>query len=171
MVDPWAYFLWALLLLTLPLHWVLAAVAAAGVHEACHLAALRALGGRVLSFHIGVTGAVMETALSGRGRQCLAALAGPAGSLLLVLTGRWLPHVAVCGLVQGLFNLLPIYPLDGGRILRCFLDGPGAWAIEGLGALLLVIALGRISLPLAIFLLMRGIFVKIPCKRRKIGVQ
>lgn len=173
MIDPWACFLGALLLLTLPLPWLLAAVAAAGFHEICHLGAIYALGGRVLSFRVGPTGAVMETEISGPWRECLAALAGPAGSLALVFTARRLPHIALCACIQGLFNLLPIYPLDGGRVLRCILAGRQRtiYILESIAALVLAGFLFRWSAFWALFLLIRVLFVKTPCKLRKLRVQ
>lgn len=175
MIDPWACFLGALVLLTLPLHWILAAVAAAGFHELCHLGAVYALGGRVLSFRIGPAGAVMETQIHGQWRECLAALAGPAGSFALLLAARWLPHIALCGCVQGLFNLLPIYPLDGGRVLRCLLAGRLAdkkiRSIEAALLLLSAAAALRFSVIFAIFLLLRCVFIKTPCKLGRIKVE
>lgn len=175
MIDPWACFLGALLLLTLPLHWVLAAVTAAGFHEVCHLGVIYALGGRVLSFRIGPTGAVMETEIRGPWRECLAALAGPAGSFLLVLTARWSPHIALCAVIQGLFNLLPIYPLDGGRALRCILAGHckerTMGILEGCLSALSAAVIFHWSPFLAFFLLLRALFIKIPCKLREIRVE
>ena len=56
-------------------------------------------------------------------KQMICILAGPAGSLLLLLTAEYLPRLALCGLVQGLFNLMPLHPLDGGRALRCIMEG------------------------------------------------
>jgi len=117
-VDVSACLMGAFLLLTLPLNWLLSALAAAAFHELCHGAAILLLGGRIWGVRIGAGGAVMETEPLSSGKELVCALAGPAGSLLLVLTFRIFPRVAVCALVQGAFNLLPVFPLDGGRALR-----------------------------------------------------
>lgn len=112
-------FFTALLLLVLPLPWVLAAVFAAGIHEICHIAALYFCGGRVNCITLGGRGAVLETEPMSPGRELICALAGPMGGLILLLFAKWVPRVAVCAGVQSLYNLLPVYPLDGGRAIRC----------------------------------------------------
>ena len=118
-VDPAAWIFAAVLLLTLPLNWLLAAFFAAAFHELCHILAIRLLGGRIWGLRVRTGGAVIETEPLDFGRELVCALAGPCGSLLLLLCCRWIPRVALCALVQGLFNLLPVYPLDGGRALQC----------------------------------------------------
>lgn len=111
----------ALMLLLLPFKWVLAAILAAAVHELCHALAIIALGGRIYSLHLGFGGIRMETDPLQPGREAAAALAGPLGSAALLLLARWLPRTAVCGGVHCVYNLLPLFPLDGGRALRSFM--------------------------------------------------
>lgn len=109
----------ALGFLILPLRWLLAALAAGAFHEFCHWAAVRLCGGQVGKFQLSGSGAVMEAENLSRGKEFICTLAGPLGGLLLLLISKWFPAIAVCGLLQSAYNLLPIYPLDGGRALRC----------------------------------------------------
>lgn len=120
--PAWLLFALALGLLVLPMQWVFAAVLAAIWHEACHYFAIHLSGGQASTLRAGLTGAVMEVRLSGPGQELLCALAGPIGSLFLLLLAKWLPRTAICAGFQGLYNLLPIYPLDGGRAVRCLTE-------------------------------------------------
>ena len=117
-IDTLALLLLALGLLTVPLNWLLSALAAAVVHELCHYLALRLLGGESRGFAIRPGGAVLSVAGLTPGAELLCALAGPLGALLLLPLYRLFPRAAICAAFQSAFNLLPIRPLDGGRVLR-----------------------------------------------------
>ena len=121
-IKPGAFLMPAFLLLVLPWQWVGAAILAASIHEACHILALVLTGGRMERITIGGSGAVIETAPMDAFRECICALAGPVGSGLVLLFFRQLPRTALCALVHCLYNLLPLFPLDGGRILRSILS-------------------------------------------------
>jgi len=170
----------SMLLLIIPLKWGISWVLAATIHELFHYIALRICKVDIFAIHITARGASMETSPFTGSSELLCALAGPAGSLLLLVVGKYAPRVALCALMQAAYNLLPIYPLDGGRALQ--------WALHRLfpqrgeliqriinigtiGALLVlsIYALLRLELGLLPFLMVTGIlhknkYVNCPCK-------
>ena len=108
----------ALMLLLFPLRFLVGVLLAALIHELGHLLALKIAGGRVLSIRLRSFGARIEAAPMSPGRTALCALAGPAAGALTIFALKSFPELALAGLVQTVFNLLPVYPLDGGRALR-----------------------------------------------------
>ena len=108
----------ALMLLLFPLRFLVGVLLAALIHELGHLLALKIAGGRVLSIRLRSFGARIEAAPMSTGRSALCALAGPAAGALTIFAYKTFPELALAGLVQTVFNLLPVYPLDGGRALR-----------------------------------------------------
>jgi Zn-dependent protease len=101
------------------------AAAAALAHELGHLAAVRLYGGAVRLVRLGITGLSIEYGgVMGYGAEAVIALAGPLVSLALAVaascSGRawgvpFMTELAGMSMALCLFNLLPIYPLDGGR--------------------------------------------------------
>ena len=121
-VSPGVYFLLPAAALLLPLRWVLAWVLAVSVHELGHYFALKLCRVPVFSLAVTASGVRMATGEL-RGREALlCAIAGPMAGFSLILLSRYLPCTAFCGWLQGMFNLVPVYPLDGGRALRAILQ-------------------------------------------------
>ena len=107
-----------LMVLLFPLRFLVGVLLAALIHELGHLLALKLAGGRVLSVHLRAGGARIEASPLPPGREALCALAGPAAGALTIFAYKTFPELALSGLVQTVFNLLPVYPLDGGRAMR-----------------------------------------------------
>lgn len=187
-VSGGLFIFWAAALLILPFEWVLAALMAGGVHELWHIAAIKLCGSRITAIDLGVNGAEIQMATVGRGRELICALAGPVGGLLLLIPFRFFPRLALCALVHSLYNLMPIYPLDGGRALRCCAQmafSPDAadmlcicaqWiCLAGIFLLgvwgSLVLRLGLLPLMLAVGIIIKSGVRKIPCKQGRHRVQ
>lgn len=120
--DDRVWLLWAVWLLLLPLNWLAAAATAAVAHELCHMIAVVLLGGKIRHVEVRPYGTEMAVYGIDGTREVLCALAGPLGSFALVLLIHRFPVLGLCALVQGSFNLLPLYPLDGGRALKELLN-------------------------------------------------
>ena len=120
-IDGSVYLLLAFMLLLLPLPWMIAMIIAILVHECFHAAAISVLGGSVFSIHVGAQGIRMETDALSSGKEIICAVAGPIGSALLILLSPRMPRIAICGAFHCIYNLLPLFPMDGGRILRSIL--------------------------------------------------
>ena len=114
-VMPSFYILLALTVLILPIRWVGAWVVAAFFHELCHYAVLRLFHCKVYSVQVHACGAIMQTEPLRSLVEILSSLAGPLGGFALLLFARHFPAIAICGFFQSFYNLIPLFPLDGGR--------------------------------------------------------
>lgn len=187
-IKPEFFFLVAVFLMLLPFTWILSWLIAAFFHELCHYLALKLCRVQICSITVGISGAAIETDAMPVYKESISALAGPVGGLCLLFFARLIPSVAICALFQSLYNLLPIFPLDGGRVLRCcfaslFGSERGvrfSCILErGVVALVLIFAvvlsfmhrLGIVPIVCAVILLLRSGQIKLPCKEEKQIVQ
>lgn len=186
--SSWFYLWLALAIVLLPIKWLIAWIVAILVHEIFHYIALRLFGYPICQIHIGLHGVKMVTEESrGKSGVCCA-LAGPLSGFLLLFFVRWIPRIGICGLVLSVYNMLPFYPLDGGRALRCILQGVikngaaikihrgieiAVFAAIVIMLLIIFILLGLKILPvIGIACLLAGkSIIKIPCKELQKRVQ
>jgi stage IV sporulation protein FB len=105
------------------------------IHECAHSLAAHRLGFAASQIELLPTGAVLYGAFDGIsvGDEIKIALAGPLVNIIIALIciAFWwiVPQsygftdvIVAANLTTGLFNLLPAYPLDGGRIALCLLS-------------------------------------------------
>lgn len=184
-VKPSVCIVGALSLLLIPWQWLAAWIFAIAFHELFHYMVLCFSGHSVASLQIGLRGAEMETDGLSPVTEVLCAAAGPIASLLLTFLSPVMPRIAVCGFFHFLYNLLPLYPQDGGRILRgmmmCFLPPEKATTFEKMTENIVILLLTivaiygclRLSLGLLpIFLVAILVLkIKIPCKQKRLRVQ
>lgn len=178
----------AFMVLTLPLQWILAAWIAAAFHELCHYAAIRLCAGEPKKISVKAHIASITIPEMSRGKELLCAAAGPLGGFLLLILLPVCPRIALCGLFQSLYNLMPVYPMDGGRILCClasmtlkptyaqWLYSFVQWVFIGVmvaSALYaaIVMQVGLLPLVLALVVLVKAKIVNYPCKEQRLALQ
>lgn len=136
-------------------------LAAMAVHELAHTAMLLLLGGKIEGLRLGFAQLTLRTGLLSLKTELTATAAGPVMNLLCTAAlGRTAPEFAAASLLLGAFNLLPLWPLDGGRILRSALTarfgdrGEAAAYATGLalsGALLLAAVYMAVRLEMGVW--------------------
>lgn len=178
----------ALMFLIFPLKLVLSWFIAALIHEICHYSMLAFFKIPVYSVIVGMDGALMNTGPMRYKEEFLCSISGPIGGLLTLFFVRQFPLIALCSIMQSIYNLLPIYPLDGGRAVRCLLVGLikeplGSnihRGIETVTIILMCVAcfaatfiwnFGCIPLIAAMILFFKSKTVKTACKQRLQRVQ
>ena len=158
-----------LLLLLLPLRWLFAAAIAALLHELGHYVAVRSFGVQIHQIRLSASGAVMEADTLPPVAELICLLSGPMAGLLPMLFFRFVPIIAICGFVQSAYNLLPLYPLDGGRIVRNIIGSERICKMIEHGCLGVLVALCLyiyIRFNISLFILVIGLlFRKTPCKQ------
>ena len=88
-------------------------------HEMGHLIVAKLAGVAVDEMCLQAGGAVIHSCNMNYRQEFWIALAGPAVSLLAAAVGRYVSgQFSAVSLLLGVVNLLPVYPMDGGRILR-----------------------------------------------------
>lgn len=164
-----------LMVFLLPIQWLSAAMIAALFHECGHFLAVYLMGGTVHDIRLSGSGAMINASGLAPVPEVVCLLAGPLMGLLPALSIRIFPALALCSVIQTLYNLLPIYPLDGGRIMRqiIYLTG-GSMRIcrfIELCAILLVLSLCvYLRLYFCVFyalFLVIFLFTKTPCKAKR----
>lgn len=121
-------------------------VPAAAVHEIGHALALRLSGSRIRRVSLSVFGLEMDYAgrLSGA-RELFAIAAGPLAGLIFAVAassagGAFWPMSGALSFLLSVFNLLPVLPLDGGRLAAAITGPAFARRLSRIAALLLTAA-------------------------------
>ena len=101
---------------------------AAALHEWGHLLAASCIGMPVRRLTLDFTGGNMECyrKTTSYAQDLLLCLSGPAVNFLFVTLSmllHWNPVFLSAHLLLGVFNLMPVLPLDGGRAVFAFLSG------------------------------------------------
>lgn len=151
-IDPKFCLLLAISFLVLPAQWVIGWIVASALHEFSHLLMLRIFKIRVLKIRLCGFGAAIAPDSMLPIRELLCALAGPVGGFTTALTLRIYPYIALCGMIQSIYNLLPIYPLDGGRALKCLIT----YLYDGLQAERIVKVVSSLTICV---LLLAGVYI------------
>ena len=178
-IKPNTYILLTVLLLTLPIKWIVAWLAAITVHELSHYICVKVFGGAIYSIQITLAGVEMQCGNLSKRQVLLATICGPVGGLLFTPLGCYFPRTALCSFFLSLYNLLPVIPFDGGNALRILIKSKRRFCyIQNISIILIFLFAIYAGLYLAIgvmpLLLALGIYIKNrknPCQEGICRVQ
>ena len=185
--TEWIFAL-AIMVLLFPIQWISAWCIASVIHEFGHIFALYILQIRPKSIRFELFGMRIDSENMNSRQEFICALAGPVAGFMVLSIARWIPRIAVCAFFQSVCNMLPIYPLDGGRalssILRFVFQKNNidrhtmfveriALVIVGIITIWVTVSIhaGWIPICVFLFLLLKTLIIKIPCKRGRERVQ
>lgn len=117
-IDPEVYLAVPFIFLAIPINVFLSWLIAAIVHELGHIVFLFLFHGKISKIRITIGGAIIYGSDLCWGKNIVCTLAGPGIGVLPVFFIEYFPIIGLFSLMLTIYNLLPIYPLDGGRILR-----------------------------------------------------
>ena len=175
-------------ILIVPAQWLISWICAALIHELGHYCMLHILKIQINSITVGPGGAVIRTGQMTRKQELLSALAGPILGFVAIGLSQWLPYIAICALIQNVYNLLPLPGHDGSRVIRCFLGlifqeniaDAVFLAIRTFVLILLVgvclyfaarVSSGHLFIWFVVGIVLKCTIIKIPCKETKQIVQ
>lgn len=124
---------------------------AVAVHEVGHMIVLCLFGARIRKFSVGIFGLEIDySGLFSEPKTALSLFAGPLfGALYAVAALRaQTPFLTLSGsisLILTAFNLIPVLPLDGGRLVACLLGEYGGRRLSRVSSVLLLLG-GAVSL-------------------------
>lgn len=123
--------LFLILFAIMPVSYAVSVFIAVLIHEMAHAWAANKKGYRVYSIDIGLlNGSASMDSNMHQSDSIYITAAGPISNLILyilsisigfIIPHQYIGHFALVNLLLFLFNILPIYPMDGGRIFRDYL--------------------------------------------------
>ena len=116
-IHPGYLLYFAACVLFLPIKIILAWMAATIIHELGHICCILLLKKEIYSVQFGVFGAQINTETLGIWQEMISAMAGPLSAIFILPFIKKFPIVTMFCILQSIYNLIPVYPMDGGRVV------------------------------------------------------